>query len=308
MKMGICGTGRIGACLATLMAGNGIDTTVVGYSGLGMERCLSIIEHNFSCLQALGKADDKQIKRALNLITITNNYAALSDAEFIMEAVIEDVDAKADVYRKLEAVADRAAIIASCTSAITSDKLFGATCIKDRFLIVHPFQPAHLQPLVEIVRSPWTSASVAAKTKEILTRRLKRRVVELKKEVPGFLVNRIAQAMFRECIYMVENGVASPGDIDEAVKYAVGIRYASIGLLEYFDDVGFSLEANIADNVYPSLCSADSVQKLVKEKIMRGETGMAYGQGFYAWNDRDIWDYTKRKETSLLSIFDWDLP
>ena len=83
---------------------------------------------------------------------------------------------------------------------------------------------------------------------------LHRQVVVLNRSVPGFLVSRFAQALFRESIYLIEQGVTTAADIDRAVKYAVGMRYASIGLLEYFDAVGYELESAIAKNVYPDLC------------------------------------------------------
>lgn len=140
-------------------------------------------------------------------------------------------------------------MIASCTSSIDAGILAELTVRPEQFLIAHPFQPVHMLPLVEVVRHEHTSEQTVVRTTKLLET-LHRQVVLLNRSVPGFLVNRFAQALFRESIYLIEQGVTTAADIDKAVKYAVGMRYASIGLLEYFDAVGFELEKAIAENVY----------------------------------------------------------
>ena len=308
VTIGVCGTGKIGACLATLTVGNGFNTVVVGRSRQSIARCTETISANFDFLESAGKVTLRQKENALALLHTETYFERISEASFVMEAVPENLETKRSLYHRLEEALPSSAIIASCTSAITSDKLFHGLKFKERFLIAHPFQPAHLQPFVEIVPSKWTSAEAVSKTKDLLEYKLKRRVVVLGKEIPGFLVNRIAQAMFRECIYMVEQGVAQPGDIDKAVKYAVGIRYASIGLLEYFDDVGFELEKNIAGNVYPTLCGTHEVQERVEQGLVRGASGMTAGAGFYEWTPEAVADYDSRKASPLLELFNWDMP
>ena len=148
-------------------------------------------------------------------------------------------------------------VIASCTSSIDAEILAGLVSHPERLLIAHPFQPVHMLPLVEVVRHEKTAEDTVTRTLALLET-LHRQVVVLNRSVPGFLVNRFAQALFRESIYLIEQGVTTAADIDRAVKYAVGMRYASIGLLEYFDAVGYELESAIAKNVYPDLCGTGS--------------------------------------------------
>lgn len=138
---------------------------------------------------------------------------------------------------------------------------------------------------------------------------LHRQVVYLKKSVPGFLVNRFAQALFRESLYLIEEGVTTAEDIDRAVKYAIGMRYASIGLLEYFDAVGFELERAIAENVYPDLCGTKRIQSTVERGIVRGETGQAAGKGLYDWSGKDSEDFRRRRQSPYFSLVrEWDMP
>lgn len=123
------------------------------------------------------------------------------------------------------------------------------------------------------------------------------------------LVNRLAQALYRECIDLIEQEVAEPADIDRAVRYAVGMRYASIGLLEYFDAVGYELEAAIAGNVYPTLCNTKSVQQLVTDGIAFGKTGQKTRQGLYIWTESDLEDFRDRLQRPFFDqVREWDFP
>ena len=136
-----------------------------------------------------------------------------------------------------------------------------------------------------------------------------RQVVVLNRSVPGFLVNRFAQALFRESIYLIEQGVTTAADIDRAVKYAVGMRYASIGLLEYFDAVGYELESAIAKNVYPDLCGTRELQQLVLDGLATGKTGQAAGQGLYDWSQKDADDFRRRKQSPYFAgVKEWAMP
>lgn len=138
---------------------------------------------------------------------------------------------------------------------------------------------------------------------------LHRQTVILNHSVPGFIVNRLAQALYRECIDLIGREVAEPADIDRAVRYAVGMRYASIGLLEYFDAVGYELEAAIAGNVYPTLCNAKSVQQLVTDGIAFGKTGQKTRQGLYIWTESDLEDFRDRLQRPFFDqVREWDLP
>ena len=163
-------------------------------------------------------------------------------------------------------------------------------------------------PLVEVVRHERTGGETVSRTLALLET-LHRQVVVLNRSVPGFLVNRFAQALFRESIYLIEQGVTTAADIDKAVKYAMGMRYASIGLLEYFDAVGYGLESTIAQNVYPDLCDTKEIQSLVKEGLASGKTGQAAGQGLYDWSQKDGDDFRRRKQSPYFDgVQEWTMP
>lgn len=304
----VFGTGAIGACQATLTTGNGYPTVVVGHSEAGLIRCMETIQQNWDDLIAEGLATEENKEAAISLLTITTDPATMVGGHIVFEAVTEDVEIKWEVYHQITAHCGREIIVASTTSSIDAAVLAQQIENPARFLIAHPFQPVHMLPLVEVVRHKETSNETVEQVCELL-RDLNRQIVVLKRSVPGFLVNRFAQALFRESLYLIEQGVASAEDIDRAVKYAVGMRYASIGLLEYYDAVGFDLERTIALNVYPDLCDTKEIQKITQEGLASGQTGQKVGKGLYDWSEKDEDDFRYRKQAPYFAgIRLWHMP
>ena len=304
----VYGPGPIGPCEATLIIGHGLPCVVIGHSERGLERCRKAIEQNWDDLIAEGLATEKNKAAALKLLTITNDPVALAGCTFVFEAVAEGTEQKQEVYQAIEQYAAPNAVIASCTSSIDAEVLAKLTGRPENLLIAHPFQPVHMLPLVEVVRHEKTADETVSRTLALLER-LHRQVVVLNRSVPGFLVNRFAQALFRESSYLIEQGITTAADIDKAVKYAMGMRYASIGLLEYFDAVGYDLESTIASNVYPDLCDTKEIQSLVKEGLASGMTGQAAGQGLYDWSQKDGDDFRRRKQSPYFDgVKEWTMP
>ena len=307
-KIAVYGSGTIGSCQATLVIGHGLPCTVIGHSEKGLERCRKAVAQNWDDLIAEGLATEANKEAALALLHVTNNPAALAEHTFIFEAVTEGADEKRAVYEAAAKYASADAIVASCSSSMDAEVLAGLSPCPERLLIAHPFQPVHMLPLVEVVRHERTEQSAIDRTLSLLEQ-LHRQVVVLNRSVPGLLVNRFAQALFRESIYLIEQGVTTAADIDRAVKYAVGMRYASIGLLEYFDAVGFELESTIARNVYPDLCGTRELQKTVVDGLAAGKTGQAAGQGLYDWSKKDDDDFRRRKQSPYFAgVREWTMP
>ena len=307
-RIAVYGAGTIGSCQATLIIGNGLPCTVIGHSERGLERCRKSIEQNWDDLIAEGLATEANKEAAMALLHITNDPAALADHTFIFEAVTEGPAEKQAVYEAAAKYASEDAIVASCSSSMDAEVLAKLSPCPERLLIAHPFQPVHMLPLVEVVRHERTEQSAIDRTLSLLEQ-LHRQVVVLNRSVPGLLVNRFAQALFRESIYLIEQGITTAADIDRAVKYAVGMRYASIGLLEYFDAVGFGLESTIAQNVYPDLCGTRELQKTVLDGLASGKTGQAAGQGLYDWSKKDGDDFRRRKQSPYFDgVKEWTMP
>lgn len=307
-KIAVYGAGTIGACQATLVIGNGFPCTVIGHSEKGLARCRTAVSRNWDDLIREGLASEKNKRAAMAALTITSDASLLTGSSFVFEAVSEDREQKCQVFQTIGRYAADNAIIASCTSSIDAEELAAMTERPERLLITHPFQPVHMLPLVEVVRHNKTSDETLQRTIALLER-LHRKVVLIKRSVPGFLVNRFAQALFREAIYLIEEGITTAADIDTAVKYAMGMRYSSIGLMEYFDAVGFDLEKRIAENVYPDLCDTKDIQSLVLQGLASGKTGQTAGCGFYDWSGKDADDFRYRKQRPYFEgVREWCMP
>jgi len=307
-KIAVYGAGTIGSAQATLVIGHGIPCVLIGNSERGMDRCKKAIAQNWDDLIAEGLATQANKAAAMKLLTVTNDPAALTGATFVFEAVSEEREQKRKVYETVERFAAPDAVIASCTSSIDAEELAAFVSRPETLIIAHPFQPVHMLPLVEVVKHRRTAEQTVERTLAILGT-LHRQVVVLNRSVPGLLINRFAQALFRESIYLIEQGVTTAADIDKAVKYAVGMRYASIGLLEYYDAVGFGLEKAIAENVYPDLCDTKEIQKTTLEGLASGRSGQADGQGLFDWSVKDADDFRRRKQAPYFEgVREWTMP
>ena len=307
-KIGILGTGTVGAGLATLAVGNGIPATVIGHSQTGLLRCRDAVVENLDQLVREFHITAENKQAALNLLTITAEWEELAGADLVFEAVREDLLVKRETIRRAESYLEPDVPILSCTSAILPSKLAETASVPQRVAAAHPFQPAHLQPLMELMGHAKNPPGFLQETASILRSDLDRQVVVLRKEIAGSLGNRIAQAMFRECLSLLENGVTTPEELDRAVHYAIGLRYSEAGLLEDFDDVGFELEEKIAEEVYPSLCNTSEIQPIVREGILRGQTGRESGKGFYDWSEKDQKEYERRKAGPFFKEVHWKFP
>ena len=306
-NIAVYGAGVIGIGEATLVTGHGIPCVVIGRSESGMEHCRQAVEQNWDDLIANGLALEKNKAAAMKLLTITNNPKALEGCTFIFEAVAEDVEQKGKVYAEIEQYAAPNAIIVSCTSSLNSSDLAAPVSRPENLLVVHPLNPAHMVPLVEVVTHALNSEETLERTYTML-KKLNRNPVTLKKTMPGFLVNRFHQALYRESIYLIEQGITTADDVDTALK-CLSMRYASIGLLEFFDDVGLTLEASIAKNVYPDLCAATDVQQYVRNRLENGHTGKVSGMGLHDWSKIDADNYRYRKQVPFFgTVGKWDMP
>lgn len=306
--IGIYGTGPIGSGLATLMSGNQYQAIVIGHSENGMQQCRRTWEQNWDDLISTGCANQINKKAADHFLRITDDISALADCDIIFESVSENLLVKKNVYNTIEAVCRKDAIIASTTSSIDAEILADFMEKPERFVVAHPFQPSHILPLFEVVQHRRITEETVSAMCSFLDC-LHREIVILRHSVPGFLVNRLAQALFRESIDLIEQDVVNAEDIDRAVKYAVGMRYASIGLLEYYDVVGFDLERAIAENIYPSLCCTKQIQRLTLDGLAHGETGMKAGKGIFDWSTKDPADFRLRAQKPYLDLVKkWDMP
>jgi 3-hydroxybutyryl-CoA dehydrogenase len=303
-SVAIIGKGMIGISLAVLFTGNGIPTIVLAKnSEVGLEKYRTY----YKDLIAQGLVTEKQTAACEKRLSFTENYADLADVEVVIECVTEKLEVKYEVYRQIEANCPHLKAIASTTSAISPVDLANGMSQREKVMVAHPYNPPHMVPCVELVKNDFTSQE-ALDAVVTLLESCGREVCKMNKPAPGFIANRLQHALYREAVYMVEQGICGPEDIDKCIRSSWGPRYTSIGLFDHFDYAGLDLIANIETYLYPDLCDTKTVHPSLQERLDRGDLGYKTGVGYYDWRERDMDAFRKKTSDPYLRFFNWKLP
>ncbi len=303
----IVGTGQIAASMAVLMTGNGYPTCMLSRSAASTERARKAYDAYFSDLEKAGLVTPAQAARCAALLTIVPDFTGIAGADYVIESVYEQLDAKRAVYREIEAAIRPDVVIASMTSGLTPDLLSAEMAHPERLLVAHPFVPPHLVPCVEVVGSARTSREAIARTVSLFEA-AGRAVIVLRKSIDGFIANRLQHAMFREAVYLIEQGVATAEDIDRTLLTSFGPRYSAIGIFEHMENAGLDMCASIQGYLLPSLSNESTVQAAIAEKVAAGELGSKTGKGFLDWSKKDMDDLRVRRSQPYFKFFNWQLP
>lgn len=307
-KIAIIGTGMIGASLATMFTGNGYPTVMLAINDKEAEGGLARYRTNFQDLIAENLVTQKQMAACEKLLHITQSYEDLADADFVYECVFENKDVKYSIYEKIDQYCMNVRGISSTSSAMDTDLLCqGFTKNRDKFAVAHPWNPPHLVPCVEIVKGSQTSEQALQFIVDVLES-CGRAPVVMNKSVPGFVANRLQHALYREAAYMVEQGIATPQDVDRALQTSFVPRYTAVGIFEHFDYAGLDMIKSIEETLYGDLCDTKQPHELVLSHYNKGELGYKTGKGVLDWSGVDIDAYRKRAAAPYLKFFNWSLP
>ena len=235
-------------------------------------------------LVSKGVLTEEELETRLSRIHFTARMddAVIASADLLIEAVFEDMALKKKTFAQLEQICRDDCIFCTNTSVMSPSEISRELRCAERFAATHFWNPAHLIPLVEVVASDATSPGTAQTIMDVLADVGKKPVL-CKKDVPGFIANRLQHALWREAIYMVEQGIADPKTIDDACKYGPGLRWPVLGPMENSDMVGIDLTFNIHDYVFKSLADNHEPSHLLQDMIGRGELGMKTGKGWQEW-------------------------
>ena len=207
---------------------------------------------------------------------------AMANAAFVFEAVPEKLSLKQQIFAELESIVAPTAILASNSSAIPSTEIGAKLKHRERVVGTHFWNPPHLVPLVEVIQNEKTSDDTVARTIALL-RDAGRNPVHVKKDIPGFVGNRLQHALKREAIALVAAGVCDADTIDEVVKSGFGARMAVLGPMEQFDLVGTDLTLDIQNVLIADLDRSAEPTQYLRDMVASGKLGMRAGQGFRKW-------------------------
>jgi 3-hydroxybutyryl-CoA dehydrogenase len=299
-RIACLGAGRMGRGIAVVFAYAGHDVAVVDCKPRSRDdfdrlaaSALDEVGKTLSSLARLGLFDEAHvaaIARRVTVVAESGAGAALSSSAVIFEAVPELLELKHEVLARFSALAGPRPIVASTTSTILADDLAGAVAHPVRFLNAHWLNPAYLVPLVELSPCAATDAATVARMKALLEAIGKVPVVCAAR--PGYIVPRIQALAMNEAARMVEEGVASAGEIDKAIKYGFGFRFAVLGMLEFIDWGGGDILYYASRYLTHALGNARYAAPEIVERNMReGRIGLTTGKGFLDYEKLDLEAY-----------------
>ncbi|MCX8022703.1 MAG: 3-hydroxyacyl-CoA dehydrogenase family protein [Syntrophorhabdaceae bacterium] len=293
-KIAILGAGLMGHGLAQIFAVNGHEVSITDISDDILKKAVENVRKNLDFLAKNGIGREEDIGPAIGRIkTTTSMKEAVSDAGFVIEAVSEKLDLKQKLFAEAEDYCSSETILATNTSVISITEIAAMCKIKERVVGTHFWNPPYLIPLVEVVPGKETTPYVVDKTYELM-KSVGKHPVKVKKDVPGFVGNRLQHALWREAISIVDQGIADAKTVDEVISNSFGIRLPVLGPLETADMVGLDLTLQIHDYILKYIESSPGPAPILKEKVARGELGFKTGRGFQEW-DNEKMEASRRK-------------
>lgn len=282
-QIAVIGAGLMGHGIALVFARAGHRVTIT--DPVEAARA-DVVQRISDSLTALG-GKSEGIAQALQKIEVVESTAsAVKEAEIVFEAAPEKLELKRKIFAEIEAHAPDTCILASNTSVMPITKIMSELRFKNRALGTHWWNPPHMIPLVEVVSTEWTDDAVADDMMALLEGAGKT-PVRVKKDVPGFIGNRLQHALWREAISLVEKGICDAEAVDTVIKASFGRRLAVLGPLENADLVGTDLTLDIHNNVLFDLESRQGPSPYLEKLVEEGRLGMKSGEGFRSWTEEE---------------------
>jgi 3-hydroxybutyryl-CoA dehydrogenase len=293
-KVVVVGGGTMGSAVAAIFSVAGWDTHVVDTDELVRAGLRETIREASRSLGANGSEPAPAVYGALADVDWT-------DVDIVIECIFEVLEAKQTLFAELESLCPAPTPLTSNSSSFPISQIGQGLATLNRMLGLHFFMPAHLVPAVEVVSSEKSDEQTALRVSEIM-REVKKKPIRVKRDVPGFLANRIQHALMREAIALVEEGFASPEDVDAAVRYGFGFRYVAAGPLLQKDLAGIDIHCAAAKTMYPYLHTNQEPSAYMTQLVANGDVGVkaASRRGFYQWTAEQAAAEQKRYETALL--------
>ena len=301
-KIAVIGAGLMGHGIGQIFAVNGYDVTLVDLQEGILDSAIVGIRKNLELIATHDLISPDEIDSALARVsTTTDTKNGVANADLVVEAVIENLEIKQNLFKTLDTLCSPSTILASNTSVMSITAIAEKSQHKHRIVGTHFWNPPHLIPLVEVVPGEETAPTVVDKTYDLL-QSVGKHPVKVKKDVPGFVANRLQHALWREAISIVENGIADAATVDECIKFGFGLRLPVLGPMENSDMVGNDLVLAIHEYLLEHLESSPDPSPLLRDKVTQGKIGFKSGQGFQPWSEKEI-EYSRRNlQQHLLKV------
>jgi 3-hydroxybutyryl-CoA dehydrogenase len=297
----VIGLGTMGHGIAQTFAVAGFDVRLFDENEAVRDSVITRVQQNLEVMLQNGLLESIELDDVISrMIVFQGEQEACEQSDFIIEAIAEDLDVKREFFSRCEKVVAESAILASNTSSFPNSMLAAGLTHPERCINTQWFNPAHVIPVVEIIPGEHTSEAVVGKVMELL-HSIGKQPIRLHKEVPGFALNRIQVAMFREMLDLVDQGVILPNDLDRAVRGSLAIRWAAEGPMRVGDFGGWDVLGKVYEILAPGLRSDTQVPDILAGMISRGEYGIKSGRGFYEYPQEELLDIIASKDKRFMA-------
>jgi 3-hydroxybutyryl-CoA dehydrogenase len=295
IELAVVGLGLMGCSISTclLLAGHRVVAIAPVFSDL--QHALSRITHHLTTAHAEGLTIHKPGHFLQNL-TISEDFAALKNCKIVIECTLENIDIKRSVFQKIEAVVSSSTILTSNTSAIPISILQNEVMFPQRFLGLHWSEPSHTTRFLEIICGQKTEIKYGEYLYQ-LAHKWDKEPTLVRKDIRGFITNRLMYAMYREACYLVENGYATIEDVDRACRNNPGYWMTLVGVFKWMDLTGVAAYHTVMQDLLPTLSNQTTVPKLIDDIVKAGGRGTANAHGFYSYTPEEakLWEETYHK-------------
>jgi len=306
-KLAIIGCGTMGHSIALSASWAGIRVKMYGLTEDDIRNGLHGVSDKLATLLESNLITQEQSSQIFNRISGTQSLDyAVEESTFIVECIPEDLNLKKELFKVLDEMCAKDVILATNTSGLSPSKIAEDTQHPERTLATHFWNPAHLVPLVEVLRGKFTNDETFKRAMNLL-KMMNKKPIEVKKEVPGMVGNRLQFALFREAQYLLEQGVASKEDIDAAVTYGIGRRLPVTGPLLSADMGGLDVFASISNYLFKDLNNAEEALPILKKLLAEHHFGQKNGTGYYSWDEKFSDEMNHKREVQLIRFLKEDI-
>lgn len=301
MKIGIVGSGAMGSGIAQVAATAGHEVLIYDNNAKALVKSRDGLWATLNKLAAKGKIDDATAKAIQSRFYFVENLEDLASAELVIEAVVENLEVKKDIFKRLDAITSETCLLATNTSSLSVTSIASACQKPERVLGLHFFNPAPLMKLVEVVPAMQSDSGIVAQAKEIMKRWDKLPV--LAKDTPGFIVNRVARPFYGEALRILEEGLANVATIDWAMTELGGFRMGPFTLMDF---IGNDVNYAVTESVFQALYYDPRYKPALTQKRMveAGWLGRKSGKGYYDYTEGATNPVAKTEEGPGRAIFE----
>jgi len=286
-SMAVIGSGTMGRGIVLTCAQAGIKVYMIDINMDVLNAALEGIKINLKSFVGEKVMTQAEADATIANIVLSDKYDVIAGVDFVLEAVPEVAAIKEAVYKEAQKYAPADIVIASNTSGTPITKLGKYLDNPGRMVGMHWWNPAHITPVVEMINGDESDPEAMDITVE-LTKAVGRYPVVVKKDVPGFLGNRLLYAFMREALWCYENGVASAEDIDMMVKAGFAFKFPVLGPLQILDMAGLDIFANVSGYLWKQLDNSTEPDEFIKNRVAEGKLGIKSGQGFYEYKKEEL--------------------